>query len=268
MSTVIDELFLKTLVGDYDGDEAWEAVCGLRRVASDEVFETALVWCHSEHPLKRARGADVLAQFGKTVEHPSHVRSEAAYAVVSDVLEHETEVRPLSSAIFALGHIGDARAVPLIARFVQHPDAEVRFAVACALGDFPNDERGAKALMALTDDVDDNVRDWATFGLGAQGDLDSPEIRDVLVERLTDSFDDVRQEAMAALGKRRDIRVLPNLLRELQRPAVSGCILEAAYLMLGFERAREGWKPQDYLHALSEQFGTEHQERQPPGCPS
>src|SRR5207253_9364544 len=66
----------------------------------------------------------------------------------------------------------------------EHENPDVRFAVACALGNFADDPRAAPVLMTLMHDVDDDVRDWATFGLGVLGDKDSPEIREVLLERM------------------------------------------------------------------------------------
>ena len=56
------------------------------------------------------------------------------------------------------------------------------------------------ALLRLTEDTDDDVRDWATFGLDVQGGADSAEIRDALFRKLTDRNADVREEAMAGLA--------------------------------------------------------------------
>ena len=49
-----------------------------------------------------------------------------------------------------------------------------------------------------------DLRDWATFGLGVQGSSDSFAIRDALLERLSDADQDVREEAMVGLGKRKN----------------------------------------------------------------
>jgi HEAT repeat protein len=70
-------------------------------------------------------------------------------------------------------------------------------------------------------DANEEVRGRATFGLGVLADLDSADIRDALLHRLSDSNEDVRNEAMAMLGKRRDRRVLPSLPAGLERPPVA-----------------------------------------------
>ena len=251
----IEELFEKTLIGDYEDETPWEAVGALRRIGSREVFDRAAEWCKSNDPLVRARGIDVLAQLGKTVGHPSNNFPEEAYCVVSDLAQRETELRPLASAVAALGHLDNPSAIPLITRFATHSDSEIRFCVACALGSFPNDEGSAKMLLILTDDAAEDVRDWATFGLGVLGDLDSNEIRDALLRRLGDSNRDGREEAMTGLGKRRDERVLRSLVGALEMQAVSGRVIEADYLMLGMKSERDDWSAQDYAASLRERFG-------------
>ena len=164
----IQQLFTETLRGDYEDEAPWEAVRKLRQLGTREVFDVAAAWCSSDNPLKRARGIDVLAQLGKTAEHRTNSFPDESYSVVTNLLKGETDVRPLTSAIFALGHLDEPGAVPLIAQFRSHPNAETRFAVACALGSFPNEPLSVETLLALMADADEDVRDWATFGLGNQ----------------------------------------------------------------------------------------------------
>jgi len=256
MSTpTIDELFAQTLNGEYDADAPWEAVWALRRIGSREIFDRAAEWCKSRDPLVRARGIDVLAQLGKTTEHRSNNFPEESYGTISELLQEEIHEKPLASAISALGHLDDPRGVPLITAFAGHPNSEIRYAVACALGNFTNDQQSVEVLLRLTEDADEDIRDWATFGLGSLGDLDSTEIRNALARRLSDTNREVREEAMAGLGKRQDQRVLPSLLQALEEQTMSDCVIEAAYLMLGMERERKDWAGREYAAALREQFG-------------
>ena len=52
----------------------------------------------------------------------------------------------------------------------------------------------------FVEDAEDEVPDWTTFGLGVLGDEDSVEVRDALYRRLSDSYMDVREEALHVGG--------------------------------------------------------------------
>jgi HEAT repeat protein len=249
----MDEIFAQTLSGDFDDELPWEAVQTLRRMGSREVFERAAEWCSSDNPLKRARGADVLAQLGRTIDHPNNNFPEECFSVVSALAQQEKDPWPLLSAVHALGGIGNPLAVPLVIEHRLHPDADVRFAVACALGNFAN-ALAVATLLALMQDVDEDVRDWATFGLGVQGNLDSDEIRDALSQRLTDSNKDVREESLVGLGKRKDQRALPTLIAELNQPEISDRVIEAAEAFLGDKEQTADRSPGDFVAALKKHF--------------
>ena len=254
-SSKIESLFAQTLLGDYDADAPWDAVRALQNTGSREVFDEAAAWCSSENPLERARGADVLAQLGKSAGHPDNAFPQESFSVISKLLASESEPLPLSSAIYSLGHIGNALAIPLLIEHCSHTGSEVRFSVAFALGKFTEDPAAVKALLVLTRDVDDDVRDWATFGIGALGKLDTPEIRDALLSRLNDTFEDVRQEAIVGLARLKDERMLPSLVSALEQPAVADILMEAANEMLGMKDDVTSWEAVDYSVALRERFG-------------
>src|SRR6185437_8170697 len=155
-SLEVDNLFAQTLSGGEDDDAPWNAIHALRRIGTREVFEYAAGWCKSNHALKRSRGASVLAQLGKTAEHPRNSFPEESFAVVANMVSPEEEPEALSSAIHALGHLDDMRGIPLILSHRLHPSADVRFAVACALGLYPNDPQAVPALLDLTNDIDED----------------------------------------------------------------------------------------------------------------
>ena len=253
-ATPIAELFTSTLSGDYDDDAPWEAVHELRKLGTREVFDVAAVWCKSDDPLKRARGLDVLAQLGKTTVHPVNSFPDEAYAVVSETVQRERELRPLSSGIYALGHLDNLDAVPLIIGFRDHASADIRYAVAFALGSFPNDDLSVKNLLTLVDDSDEAVRDWATFGIGVLGHQDSAAIREALYNRLSDENEDVREEAMVGLGKRKDQRIIPLLRQAVSGDEIKVRIAEAASLLLGMENDPLNWGAEEYRNALNERF--------------
>lgn len=253
-SSPIEDLFEQSLVGAYDDDLPWNAVYELRTIGTREVFEKAAMWCTLPNPLHRARGADILAQIGRTMETRKNAFPYESFATVSQLLAVETDVQPLASAIYALGHIDNPIAVPLIVRWAAHPNCDVRFAVAFALGSFADDPVSIQQLIVLTQDIDEDVRDWATFGLGVQGDTDTPAIRDALMQRIDDPFEDARMEAFKGLGKRGDARIIPMLLSVLDDndvDDVAGGYIEAAEQLLEIEGVDcSGWKISDYVNGI------------------
>ena len=66
------------------------------------------------------------------------------------------------------------------------------------------------------------------FGIGAQVDADSPAIRSALLRRLIDVDEDTRDEALAGLATRGDVRALPALLDALRAGVLSGVVSQAA----------------------------------------
>jgi HEAT repeat protein len=251
---IIDDLFTQTLRGEYEDEKAWDAVQSLRRIGTRQVFDKAVTWTESAEPLVRARGLDVIAQLGNTAEHPSNRFPQESYDAVVKSVQRETEEQPLNSAISALGHLNDPRAVPLIAAFHSHPSERIRFAVACALGSFPNDPLSVQTLLTLMSDADADVRDWATFGLGVLGDQDSAEIREALLHRLDDEDVDAREEALVGLAKRLDTRILPQIISGLEQSSISYRLVEAAETLLGLDKDQEAWSGQEYVKALRARF--------------
>jgi HEAT repeat protein len=250
MTAEVDQAFAKTLVGDYDGDDPWEAVGLLRRIGTREVFERAAEWSASESPLKRARGADVLAQLGRTEEHPRNSFPDESFFAVSRLVEREKDTLPLMSGLYALGGIGNPLGIRLLIEHRAHINPDVRFAVAHALGNFADDPLATETLLALMQDPESNIRDWATFGLGVLGSLDSTAIREALLLCSVDADADVREEALVGLGKRKESRALPGLIRELGQAEVSSRVIEAADEFLNERNNDRGRGPNEYIGEL------------------
>ena len=255
MANGIEAVFARTLLGDYDDDAPWTAVRELQQLATREVLERAAEWCRSPDPLKRARGADVLAQLGRTPDDPATKYRKESYEVIFTMTITEKDLVPLRSAIHALGHLGDPRAVPVLSLYENHPDAEIRFALACALGNFTEHARAIDVLVQLTRDEDEEVRDWATFGIGSLAKSDSPAIRDALMERLDDPFEEAREEAIAGLARLKDARVAPALLSALERPDVPEIMIEAALELLGFSESPGEWTADKCVAELRRRYG-------------
>jgi HEAT repeat protein len=244
----VDELFDKALSGDEDDDDAWKAVAQLHQIPTEEVLHRAIALTSAENPYHRARGADILGQLGRTSATSAKLFLRERVQTVLDLLHREQQPLPLSSAICALGHINEPEAAKAILPFHTHENANVRWYVAAALqGDEPET---VEVMLRLMKDEDSDVRDWATFALGTQSTADSPSIREALIERTTDSDADTRAEAIMGLAERKDLRVIPALIRELQDTEHGSLLEEAADLLLQKSRDKER-SINEYVAALT-----------------
>jgi len=223
----INALFRATLAGGYDGDQSWAAVSRLRRSGNRFIFEKARAWCSSRNPWKRARGADILCQLRarrETTPKPRtrYVPTQQLYAqesfeVFAQLITQEQNDLVLTAILHGFRHLDLKAAVPLVLPFVSHANPDVRMGATCALGRFSDNPVAVDALIRLSVDVDADVRNWATFAIGTQSDIDTPALRDALVQRLEDPSDKVRQEAIGGLAKRRDTRAVYPLFRLMRK---------------------------------------------------
>jgi HEAT repeat protein len=162
--------------------------------------------------------------------HPENL--SVALPRLLEMLAEEIDPAVLIEVIYALGHAWDERACLATLPFASHPDDEVRLAVAHAapggLTTRGAEERCAAVLIALSHDEWDEVRDWATFGLGTILHLDSAEIRDALADRLDDEHIDTRHEAVVGLAERKDPRAFQPTLDMLTAPTLYYLAFDAA----------------------------------------
>lgn len=205
-----------------EGEARWLAVTALHASTDRQVLERALAWSRDDDPLLRSLAADVLARLAWEDGYPFRGESEPALLRMLD--DDETAV--VASALHALGHLdlGDTEG---LVRFATHDEANVRYALVCAIGGREH-EAARRTLIQLSEDADSDVRDWATFGLGSMTDIDSPEIRDALASRLDDDDADTRCEAMLGLAERGDERAVPHIERELASDEVGQLAIDAA----------------------------------------
>ena len=219
----IDELF--TLARASENEDAyWDCVAELHGRPEERTFKLAEVLCESFTAGERCLGADVLGQLGA----PDPPFADAGGAVLLRMLQEEDEPAVLASAAVGLGHMRDARAIGRLAELASHFSPAVRRAVVHGLMGH-DDDRAVAALIALSADPDEDVRDWATFALAVQIDRDDPELRQALAVRLEDSNLDARAEAIRGLARRGDERALEAALAaaggaDAQAPAMDEAI--------------------------------------------
>jgi HEAT repeat protein len=194
-----------------DGWGAWPAVWALHSLGTSEVLARALELVASDDPRLRERALDILGQLGV----PTRTFPDECFRAAVERLNNDPDSGVLVSAAIVLGHLKDPRGIDALVGRLNHSDADVRHAVASALGG-NSDSKSIAALMQLMTDEDAHVRDWATFGIGELGKLDTPEIREALYRRLDDVDEETRYEAMRGLARCGDLRVARPLIDALK----------------------------------------------------
>lgn len=210
-------------LADPDDEQYWEAMRILHGRFSTEMFAQARAWSQSQNADLRRAAADLLAQahFGDPeFEGP-------AGELLVQMLDRERHPETLHSLAIALGHNGHPGKNPLLVKLRTHPDDYVRYAVTYGLAGC-DESAAVEALIELSRDTDTDVRDWATFALGSQTELDNEAIRQALWARVIDSDMETQGEALVGLARRKDPRVGPVLQHMLQESSVSYLVVEAA----------------------------------------
>lgn len=207
-------------------DAYWDSVYELTSRGSIDVFQAAEKNSGSSKIRERVFGADLLGQLG-VKDCPFSVES---LNILHKMLNTESSPRVLRSVLVAIGHAQESevtRGTKTMAAFRDHRSADVRFGVVMGLMGRTN-PISVNALLHLSRDKASKVRDWATFGLGAMIELDTPAIRKALFERLDDNDCDTRCEALVGLAKRKDLGVKPALILELEKENVTSLVFQAA----------------------------------------
>ncbi len=221
-----EELYEVIVSGDSDEKHAAASELTFARGGSAN-FRKAVEFCGSPDRSVREQGAFILGQLG-TPERPY---SEESAPILLSLLENDSDEDVRAAAAFALGHLGNPQAISHLIDHANDRSAEIKFGVAFALGCFFESPEVVAPLIGLSADADDDVRNWATFGLGRSLDMDTKELRDALVARLSEEDPEIRGEALIGLAKRKDDRVIEPLKRELSGEFFGGWCLEAAELM-------------------------------------
>ncbi|MFC9895546.1 HEAT repeat domain-containing protein [Nocardia sp. NPDC127579] len=216
-------------VGDPEDDRWWRTVTALQHRTDRATFDTVAALTDSPDATARLLAIDVIGQYGYAHDKPFLEDALPLFAAACG----DADPRVVAAAIGGFGHHYDPRGLPAVLPHVDAPDRGIRFAAAVALatiaGDPPAPEAVA-ALVRLSADPEDMVRDWAVFGLGTQLDTDTPAVRDALAARLSDPDPETAAEAAMGLARRGDLRAVAALHAMLAQDP-SSLVLEAATVL-------------------------------------
>ncbi|MEU1878461.1 ankyrin repeat domain-containing protein [Streptosporangium sp. NPDC020072] len=195
--------------------ETWWTIAGaLSKRADEETFEAAARLCVSEDPRRREFGVDVLAEFGFTDDERPFL--DRTLPILRRMAATEGDERVLRSVLGALGHHADPRSLPEVLEIVTAPGWTRTQADPAALAAVlpPGHAEGLALLLSMSEDPDEEVREWATMGLAGLSE-DGEPIRDALAARLGDEELGTVAEATRGLLVRGDPRAKRGVERVL-----------------------------------------------------
>lgn len=242
-----------------DDHAYWKAISSLQRGAPEDVCALVAPLADDPDPRVRALVPDVLRYLGGR-EQP--LLGETV-RLLGKMLETESTASVTRSIALAFVDLQHPAAIDLLRPFVKHPDATVREAL--VHGILPVAPTAIAELVQLSADESDDVRNWATFGLGSQlgqtGDpdlVDTLEVRNALVARLDDRHAETRAEAVLGLAVRGDERAIAVIKEEIEQGTEWTHYVEAAELLADarlyptlVNAARTGKAPTDLTAAIA-----------------
>jgi HEAT repeat protein len=218
------ELIAKAYQTD-DSEAYWHIIGEIHKRGGICEFNAAKNLTESTDAIEREIGAGILGQLGWS-EKTFH---EESVAILIQLLTDEA-ADVIAAAACALGHRHHPQSIPYLVKLIGHDNPRVRLDVTFGLNGF-DDQQAVDALIQLSRDSDYDVRNWATFGLGSQCDIDTEDIRNALFERLSEQDPEIRGEALIGLAKRKDQRVKNAIMNELIGEFHGSWVLEATELM-------------------------------------
>jgi HEAT repeat protein len=225
MNTKTSESLIHEAYIENDEEVYWSLIAELHKRGTVNEFNLSVKLCKSDDPIDREIGADILGQLG----WQQKAFQEESISILIDLLSDPID-DVITSAAYALGHRNSFEAIKPLLGHKNHPNSRVRYSVVFGLLGL-EDTEAISCLIELSEDKDDEVRNWATFGLGSQIDVNTGDIRDALEKRLTDSVSEIRGEAFVGLATRGCNSIIDVLIKELNGDDIGVLMLEAAEIL-------------------------------------
>lgn len=225
-----DDKLLSRLTNNKSSKSRWDNIKVLRKRPSEELFFKCVEFTKSKNPNVRSIGIDILAQMGVT-PRPFGKQSLKLYFNLLNV-ENNTEV--LMSLLFAIGHNNDNLSkvqINKLCSFIDNENILVKEGLVFSLLSLDN-FKAIETLIKLSEDKQSHIRNWATFGLGTQIEVDNNKIREALWKRVTDKHQETKLEAIVGLAKRKD-RFINEIIKNELREGEYGTLLLEAILEIG-----------------------------------
>jgi len=192
----------------------WDNIDELRKRPNTKVYNQALKLANSKTEKEKIIGIYVLAQLG----FDPRFQQQKTLDLYFKLLENEKSPKVISAILSSISHnnenINGNQILKLI-EFKKHTYSNVRFQLTLALSCLEN-ENAVKTLIELSRDKHSDIRNWSTFGLGSQIEINNAEITKALWDRINDENQETKLEAIVGLANRKDSRIKEIIKRELK----------------------------------------------------
>jgi HEAT repeat protein len=237
-----NEKLFERLLNNKSSKNYWNFITELRRRKDNDIFEKSIELTKSEIVKEKIIGINILAQFGFPRLHLKEILK-----IYFDLLKTETDKNVISSILYGIGHNNEnltEKQIDIICAYKDHKSVNVRYALVYAILAIDK-SKAINTLIELSKDKDSDIRDWATFGLGTQIETDSQIIREALWERINDTDNTTRLEAIVGLAKRKDENIKEILKKELLEIDETGSLILEAI---------EEYNDKDFIFLIEEQI--------------
>ena len=146
--------------------------------------------------MRRSLGACILRQLGWGERTFLGESVDILLRLLSDV-----DAAVVAAAAYALGFRSHAAAIPALLGHVEHPDPAVRLAVVRGLSGHDHVGAIGGLIQLLGTMIEMSIK--SDCWLASMDGVETPELRDALIERVSDQEAEIRGEALIGLASRR-----------------------------------------------------------------
>lgn len=202
----------------------WNYISELRKRKTEDIFEKSISLTKSENINEKKIGINVLAQFGFPRKHKSRILK-----TFFNLLKTEKDKNVISLIFYGIGHNNEKlteKQIEQICAFKNHKSINVKFSLISAILSIEQN-LAVETLIELSNDKNSEIRDWATFGIGTQIDVNNENIEKALWNRINDKDIDTKNEAIVGLAKRNVIGINKIIKTEIIGNEFNTLIFEA-----------------------------------------
>ena len=218
-----EEIFTR-LLKNKSKTNYWNFISELRQRKTEDIFEKSISLTKSENINEKNIGINVLAQFGFPRKHKRRILK-----TFFNLLKTEKDKNIISSIFYGIGHNNEnlsEKQIEQICIFKNHKSINVKFSLISAILSIEQNQ-AIETLIQLSNDKNSDIRDWATFGIGTQIDVNNENIQKALWNRINDKDIDTKNEAIVGLAKRNVIGINEIIKTEIIGNEFNTLIFEA-----------------------------------------